>query len=243
MPNYCNLCHTYRLSTRLFVVGEQKLKSSEGTTQSDPLSMAIYAFSLQPLITSLHITSSTKQCWFADDATGAGMATESKKWWDVLMTEGPDYGYNPKEDKCWLITKPETEEIIRETFNDTEINITNEGKKHLGAVVGSRSYLTEYVNEKVDGLVNEIIKLAEFATTYFQASYAVYTFGLKHRWTYCYRTLSNIQALLQPLEVQLQISFCQLWLIAIVPQLSETFWLYQLEKGVLEWQIHAVKHC
>ena len=116
------------------------------------------------------------------------------------MTEGPDYGYNPKDDKCWLITKPETEEIIRETFNDTEINITKEGKKHLGAVVGSRSYMTEYVNEKVDGWVNEIIKLAEFATTYPQASYAVYTFGLKHCWTYYYRTLSDIQALLQPLE-------------------------------------------
>ena len=99
-----------------------------------------------------------------------------------------------------MITKPETEEIIRETFNDTEINITKEGKKHLGAVVGSRSYPTEYVNEKVDGWVNEIIKLAEFATTYPEASYAVYTFGLKHRWTYYYRTLSDIQALLQPLE-------------------------------------------
>ena len=149
--------NTYRLSTRLFVVGGQELKSSEGTTQGDPLSMAIYAISLQPLITSLHNTSSTKQCWFADDAIGAGMATELKKWWDVLMTEGPDYGYNPKDDKCWLITKPETEEIIRETFNDTEINITRKGKKHLGAVVGSRSYLTEYVNEKVDGWVNEVI--------------------------------------------------------------------------------------
>ena len=113
---------------------------------------------------------------------------------------GPDYGYNPKDDKCWLITKLETEEIIRQTFNDTEINITKEGKKHLGAVVGSRSYLTEHVNEKLDGWVNEIIKLAEFATTYPQASYAVYTFGLKHRWTYYYRTLSDIQALLQPLE-------------------------------------------
>ena len=78
--------NTYRLSTRLFVVGRQELKSSEGTTQGDPLSMAIYAISLQPLITSLHVTSFTKQCWFADDASGAGMAAELRKWWDVLMT-------------------------------------------------------------------------------------------------------------------------------------------------------------
>ena len=192
--------NTYRLPTRLFIVGGQELKSSEGTTQGDPLSMAIYAISLQPLITRLHLTSSTKQCWFADDASGAGMATELRKWWDTLRADGPDYGYSPKDDKCWLITKPEKEEIVREKFKDTDINITKEGKKHLGAVVGSRSYLSEYVNEKVDGWVSEIIKLAEFATTQPQASYAVYTFGLKHRWTYYYRTLPDIQDLLKPLE-------------------------------------------
>ena len=33
--------NTYRLPSRLFVVGGQELKSSEGTTQGDPLSMAI----------------------------------------------------------------------------------------------------------------------------------------------------------------------------------------------------------
>ena len=71
--------------------------------------MAIYAISLQPLNTSLHLTSSTKQCWFADDASGAGMATELRKWLDTLIADGPDYGYNPKDEECWLITKPEKE--------------------------------------------------------------------------------------------------------------------------------------
>jgi hypothetical protein len=33
-----------------------------------------------------------------------------------------------------------------------------------------------------------------------QASYAAYTFGLKHRWTYFLRTLPDIQDLLEPLE-------------------------------------------
>ena len=32
--------NTYRLPSRLFIVGGQELKSSEGTTQGDPLSMA-----------------------------------------------------------------------------------------------------------------------------------------------------------------------------------------------------------
>ena len=162
--------------------------------------MALYAISLQQLITRLHITSSTKQYWFADDASGAGTAIQLKKWWDTLIEDGPEYGYHPKDDKCWLITKPEKEEIIREIFKETEINITTEGKRHLGAVVGSRSYLNEYVNEKVEEWVKEIINLDDFATTQPQESYAVYTFGLKHRWTYFLRTLPDMQDLLQPLE-------------------------------------------
>ena len=33
-----------------------------------------------------------------------------------------------------------------------------------------------------------------------EASYAVFTFGLRHRWTYFTRTLPDIETLLQPLE-------------------------------------------
>ena len=113
---------------------------------------------------------------------------------------GPDYGYYPKDAKCWLIAKPEKEEIVKETFKGTSINITTQGQRHLGAVVGSRSHLTEYVDEKVKGWIEKVTRLAEFAITQLQASYAVYTFGLKHRWTYFLRTLPDIQDLLQPLE-------------------------------------------
>ena len=70
--------------------------------------------------------------------------------------------------------------------------------------------------------VNEIIKLAEFATTQPQASYAVYTFGLKHRWTYYYRTLPDIQDLLK-LEDAIANVFCQLYSNTIVPQSKEKF--------------------
>jgi hypothetical protein len=60
--------------------------------------------------------------------------------------------------------------------------------------------LVEYVNEKVEGWLEEVTKLAKFAVSQPQASYAVYTFGLKHRWTYFLRTLPDIQDLIQPLE-------------------------------------------
>ena len=45
----------------------------------------------------------------------------------------------------------------------TSINVTVQGQKHLGAVIGSRVYLEEYVSEKVTNWINDIAKLAEFA--------------------------------------------------------------------------------
>ena len=74
------------------------------------------------------------------------------------------------------------------------------GTKNLGAVIGFREYLEEYVSEKVSNWVNEVATLAEFALSQPQTCYAAYTFGLKHRWTYFLRTLPDIQDLLEPLE-------------------------------------------
>ena len=81
-------------------------------------------------------------------------------------------------------------------FRGTAINVTMEGHKHLGAALGSWSFLEEYVGE----WVNEVTKLAEFAISQPQASYAAFTFGLRHRWTYFLRTLPDIAELLEPLE-------------------------------------------
>ena len=70
---------TYRVPARLFVVGGSELKSAEGTTQGVPLAMSMYAISLQPVISLLHNRRTAKQCWFADDATGAGPLEEVKQ--------------------------------------------------------------------------------------------------------------------------------------------------------------------
>jgi len=91
---------TYREPARLFIIGGKELRSVEGTTQGDPLAMSPYAVSLQPLITRLGISSRAKQCWFADDATGAGSVKELKKWWDELVKTGPSLGYYPSAKKC-----------------------------------------------------------------------------------------------------------------------------------------------
>ena len=43
--------NTYRQPVRLFITSGEELISAEGTTRVDPLSMSLYAISLQPLIT------------------------------------------------------------------------------------------------------------------------------------------------------------------------------------------------
>ena len=157
--------------------------------QGDPLAMCLYTLSLQPLISRLQTVSQAKQCWFADDATGCGSIQNIKAWWDELTVAGPGLGYYPNAGKCWLVTKSDNEEIARSIFEETAINITTEGRNHLGAALGSRSYLEQCVNCKVQEWVGQVTKLAEFALWQPQACYATFTFGLKHRWTYFMMTL------------------------------------------------------
>ena len=58
------LTNTYRQPSFLFVGGEV-LISKEGTTQSDPLAMPMYALATVPLLTKVS-TKETTQVWYAD---------------------------------------------------------------------------------------------------------------------------------------------------------------------------------
>ena len=116
--------NTHRAPARLFIIGVKELKSSEGTTQGDPLAMSLYTISLQPLITLLSVLNSAKQCWYADDTTGAGSLEDIWKWWDELLTAGPALGYYPNAKKCWLVVKPEKLDDAKDVFAGTRISIT-----------------------------------------------------------------------------------------------------------------------
>ena len=88
-------------------------------------------------------------------------------------------GYFPNAKKCQLIVKPEKEEAARDLFGKISINISTQGQKHLGAVYSAE----EYVSEKVDDWVGQVVKLAEFAAIQPQAYYAANTMGTQRQFS------------------------------------------------------------
>ena len=96
--------------------------------------------------------------------------------------------------------KNEYFDAAKETFKGTSINITEEGRRHLGAVIGSDEYKQEYVREKVDEWIECIQKLSKIARTQPHAAYICYVKGFLHKYTYFMRTIPNISTLLRHLD-------------------------------------------
>ena len=169
----------YLKPARLFVVGGIEIKSDEGTTQGDPTAMPAYALGIAPLLVILgepntptqttHTTDASlqtntaREAAYADDLTGAGTIDELKKWWDMVIKYGPFIGYYAKPSKSWLIVKPAHLEYAAQVFAGSGLQITVEGKRHLGAVVGSEEFKTEYVTGKIDEWIDELVMLEKIA--------------------------------------------------------------------------------
>ena len=94
------LINTYRAPIRMIIPGNGEISSSEGTTQGDPLAMAMYALAISPLIDQLRTRCpNVQQVWFADDATGAASCSNLRSWWDTLSSRGPAFGYHQPDPK------------------------------------------------------------------------------------------------------------------------------------------------
>ena len=146
-PFYQYLKNTYQTAAKLVIPGENNydiILSEEGCTQGDVGAMAMYGIAVKPLIDRLSNAvnkESCKQVWYADDSSAAGKIAEMKKWWDVLCQAGPQYGYVALPKKTILIVKPEYKQKAEEIFANSEVKITTEGERHMGAVIGSKEFI------------------------------------------------------------------------------------------------------
>ena len=159
--------------------------------------MLVYAIATIPLI--LHTVSTiegnsmnTKTAGYADDIFGGGTIEGLKCMWDSIEKWGPEYGYFQQASKSWLIVKPQYVVKARKIFENTGVQITIEGKKHLGAVIGSAEYREEFVNEKITTWIDELTILSQIALIAPQEAYTCFTAGYKHKFNFCMRTIPGI---------------------------------------------------
>ena len=196
------LISTYRNPSRLLISGGREILSQEGETQGDNLAMPFYGLATKTLLDTLSAkVGDVKQIWLADDATGAGNLAALRLWWDTIIHEGKKIGYHVNASKSWLIIKDPTKlEVKKEEFNGTDIKVTIDGKRHLGAAIGSEKFRSAYIKTKVNDWCDEINRLSTFATTQPHAAFSAFIHGEQHRFTYFLRTIEGIGDYLKPLD-------------------------------------------
>ena len=117
-------------------MGEGEIESTEGTTQGDPLAMAMYALAATPLISRLkEIKSDVKQVWFADDATVAGKLRAYCSGGNISQLLGLPLGtiiLYPNASKTHLVVKPDLMDEAAEIFHSTKVQITPKRPATLG---------------------------------------------------------------------------------------------------------------
>ena len=184
------LQNCYQAESRLFVHGGGEIRSREGTTQGDPLSMPFYALAIVPLLRRLQQEHSLiRQAWLADDSAGAGRLCALRHWWDTLSSVGASYGYDTNSLKTVLLVKEGLLEEAHSLFDKTGVQITTGGVRYLGSAVGKPEFVEQFFLQKIDEWMKELEQLSEFAKTEPHAAYTAFTHGLIGRYTYLMRTL------------------------------------------------------
>ena len=92
-------------------------------------------------------------------------------------------------------------------FAGSDIKITVDGERHLGAVVGTTAYKEQYVKDRILKWIADDKQLTEIAKDDPHASYVAFTKGLCHRWTFIQRTIGDIEALFTSLEREIRENF------------------------------------
>ena len=93
-------------------VNNTVLTSTEGTTQGDPLAMAMYEIRIIPLLELLQNPNAGKIQSYADDGSAAFDLRSLRAKLDNLDVHGKALGYSVKPSKCQLIEKENCRESV-----------------------------------------------------------------------------------------------------------------------------------
>ena len=228
-PQIANiLVNTYRRPALLIILGASDIYSLGGTTQGDNLAMAFYALGTTPLVNTLQITSpEVRQVCLADDISGAGSLDDLITWWKNVISEGKKFGYLVNEKKNWLILKDHGNlQEAQHLFSSTDIKLTTDGQRHLGAAIANSNFRAQYAAEKVTKWCNELHRLADFAKTQPQATYSTFTHGILSQYTYFMRTIPGMHKFIKPVDVPALLN-------SIVPEVNRQLYSLPLRHGGL----------
>ena len=143
-----------------------------------------------------------------DDATVGGSLVGLHSWWSKLTSLGTAYGYFVNVAKTWLIVKENSlstaETIVAVKWS---YNIRVKSRRHLGAAIGSRSFVSQYMYEKVDHWVSCVQQLSEIVRIQPHVAYYAFMHGLIGRWTYFLCTVPDVSDLLEPLDTAISNEF------------------------------------
>ena len=180
--------NSYSNSSKLFV-NKKTIYSQEGTTQGDPLAMAMYGLAIIPLIKLLSVDDVTQK-WYADDGNAVGKLSNLRTVLDKIVSLGKFFGYHVKASKCQLIVKDEKIGEAQKIFANTGITI-KAGARVLGSVIGTESECKKILEFQQNEQTKILKKLTKIAKTSPQNVYACYTKGVQEKFSFLARTTPN----------------------------------------------------
>ena len=158
----------------LFVNGKVIL-SHEGTTQGDPLAMAMYGIAHLPLVKLLENTDIVQK-WYDDDGNAVGKLKDLHRLHEALAEHGPAFEYHIT--KCHIIAKKNHIENAEEIFKNKYVDIL-EGHRVLGSVISSASACHDFKTKIVSEHAKAISKLSQHAKRAPQNVYQAYNKGMQ----------------------------------------------------------------
>ena len=149
---------SYSNPSKLFV-NNKTIYSQEGTTQGDPLAMAMYGLAIIHLIKLLSVDNVTQK-WYADDGNAVGILSNLRTVLDKTVSLGKFFGYHVKASKCQLIVKDEKIGEAEKIFENTGITI-KAGAPVLGSVMGRESECKKFLEFQQNEQIKILKKINE----------------------------------------------------------------------------------
>ena len=86
--------------------------------------------------------------------------------------------YFPNPLKTCLIVKDTFYDSAVSIFQNSSVCVSVEGKRHLGAALGSPSFVASFVTQKVSLWTRELTVLSDISVTHPHAAYAAFVHGV-----------------------------------------------------------------